>query len=168
MLSRPIWQERNSSVEAENPFTTARHWVGQKRDRKMGRTPPIFPPSYSGGRGLSRVGLLPSLCPLSPCVLHTKYGKGYPHSGYIPESGTRARGNDEDPPRTVGHGQRHGRALAALLLFPPAPAAGAGAALGAVLLLTGLCVKQASTAHTFFELGSLSDHRRKVRIKGLI
>ena len=140
MLSRPISQERYSSVEAENPFTTARHWVGQKRDRKMGRTPPIFPPSYSGGRGLSRVGLLPSLCPLSPCVLHTKYRKGHPHSGYIPESRTRAQGNDEDPRQPSGAGKGTD-ALAALLLFPPAPAAGAGAALGAVLLLTGFWVE---------------------------
>ena len=63
------------------------------------------------------------------------------HSGYIPESGTRARGDGEDPTPTVGHGHKGTEALAALLLFPPAPAAGAGAALGAVLLLTGLCVE---------------------------
>ena len=133
----------------------------------MGRTPPIFSPSYSGGRGLSRVWVRPSLRPFSPCVMHTKHGKRYPHSGYIPESGTHARGNDEDPRQPSGAGKGTD-ALAALLLFPPTPAAGASATLGAVLLLTGLCVEQASTAHTLFELGSLSDHRRKVRIKGLI
>ncbi len=62
------------------------------------------------------------------------------HSGYIPESGTRAQGNDQDPRQPSGAGKGTD-ALAALLLFPPAPAAGAGAALGAVLLLTGLCVE---------------------------
>src|SRR5919107_280678 len=59
-------------------------------------------------------------------------------------------------------------ALAALLLFPPAPAAGTGAALGAVLLLTGLWVEYTSTAHALFELGSLTDHRRKISIHGLL
>ena len=46
--------------------------------------------------------------------------------------------------------------LAALLLFPPTPTAGASAALGAVLLLTGLWVKYAPTTWALFEVGSLT------------
>src|SRR5215217_6435219 len=86
------------------------------------------------------------------------------YSGYTLESGTRARLGRRGPLREPSGTGKGTDVLAALLLFPPAPAAGAGAALGAVLLLTGLWVKYTSTAHALFELGSLTDHRRKVSI----
>ena len=56
--------------------------------------------------------------------------------------------------------------LAALLLFPPAPAAGAGAALGAVFLLARLRYEQLSATRAYFHGGTVGHGLAQLDVGG--